>query len=124
MVDFKREMEINLGERSFKLKGTFDALSTMQSECGFSMAEITQMLADKKAPLQVYSAIIFGGIVGAGNPEKITHKEVQELVFEFGILGVAPMAVNFFLLCIKKNPKFEGDPEKNAVPAQAGQPMT
>jgi hypothetical protein len=117
--DFRRELNVEIAGKSFLLKGSFDCMSAMQSASGKMISEITNDLATGKFPVDSIPAIIYGGIVGAGNKEGLTLEKVKDLCFDHGLVGLVPMVTKFFLLCISKNPNYSGDAPKNEV---AGEP--
>lgn len=116
MTDFRRELEVSICGKALLLKGSFRGLSAMEGAAGKMVSEITNDLASGKFPVEAIPAIVFGGLVGAGNKD-FTLDQVKELCFEHGLVGLVPHVTKFFLLCISKNPNFSGEPEKNEVPA-------
>lgn len=121
MQNFRRELSFSLAGKIVKLKGSFDCLAAIQEASGVSIGQIVNQAASQNISPVVFPAIIFGGIVGAGNPDNLTFDQVKEMCFDAGLVSVMPVATKFFLLCISKNPNYTGgsEPEKNE---RAGSP--
>ena len=115
MTDFRREMTITLDGRPLLLKGRFECLSAIEGASGKMVSEIVADVAKGKVSVDLIPAIIYGGLVGAGNPEGLTLEKVQEMCVDSGIFNLVPDVTKFFLLCISKKPGAKEETPKNEV---------
>ncbi len=103
MQDFKRESSIKLGGETLLLKGRFECLKEIQGHTKKSVSELINMAVDSKLPVEFIPAVIFGGLIGAGN-KSFKYEQICEKVVDHGVLDLLGPVTKFFLLCVSKNP--------------------
>lgn len=80
----RAETEISLAGKKYKLRPTFEALCEIEDKAGVGIPGLVLQFRDKKVGYKQISAIIFGGLFGAGN-SSLSFEEIGKLVMDEGI---------------------------------------
>ena len=81
---FKGELEVKLGNQTFKTKLTIDACIRIESALNTSLVKLATRLTEGDLTITDISNIITPAIRGGGN--NLSHSEITKLIFENGMV--------------------------------------
>ena len=80
---FRGELEVNLGNKTYKTRMTVDSLIRLETSLGQSIVQLTQKLSAGHLSFSELSFIIQSALKGGGND--IKENEINQLIYESGI---------------------------------------
>ena len=80
---YRGELEVNLGNKTYKTRMTVDSLIRLETSLGQSIVQLTQKLSEGQLSLTEMSFIIHSALKGGGND--IKENEVNQLIYLAGI---------------------------------------
>lgn len=88
-----------LGEHTFTLRGTFDALQSIEQSTGYSIAALAARLSNNQSSLDDLLNILYFGMKGAGN-EEVTKDQLKEIIADEGIITTLTATSDFFAIAL------------------------
>lgn len=104
----RHEKEIELGGKTYKLRPSFAGLVEMESRAGAGLMSIATRFSSGSYGFREVVAVIFGGLVGAGD-RSLKYDEVGQLIAEMGLNKVAPIATDIVATALRGAPVVEED---------------
>jgi hypothetical protein len=78
------EIDITLGEETYKCKLNFDSLVRIEQNLGIPILQLAQRVSDAQLKVTEISYILYTAIKGGG--KDITEKEVNNIIWQVGFV--------------------------------------
>ncbi len=88
------EIELKLGDESYTLRPTFEALCAIEGRLGAGVLEIAERMAARRIGFREVAAIVFETAKAGGH--KLDETEVGEAILEAGLFAVIVLVVELF----------------------------
>jgi len=93
MNKFRNEVQHDLNDNTYKLRGTFDVLVKLETELGMSVPMMVESLATVGLTLSQSAAILKYGLIGSGSNKEI--EVIKEDIMEGGVTRAAYVCSEF-----------------------------
>ena len=88
------EVELRLGDETYTLRPTFEALCAIEGRLGAGVLEIAERMAARRIGLREVAAIVFETAKAGGH--KVTESEIGAGILEAGLFAVILPVVELF----------------------------
>ena len=109
------EVELKLGDQTYIMRPTFEALCAIEARLGVGLLEIAERMAERRIGLGDATVIIFETAKAGGHKAK--EAEIGEGILEVGLFAVVPPIIELL------DRALTGPSEGNA-PAPSNEPST